>query len=109
MEQDETSHLQEEIRKMEKLAVKRARRMAVSFGVLAISLLISMVYAFVQHVVAERNAEEAMRQMNHVQEIQKEAEKSAEEALKQREIARVALAIAEARQIELEMCRVSKK
>ncbi len=67
-----------------KLLVKRARRQATAFGVLAIAALISLVYAFVQQTEAAKNMglyrvqnmlleEEALSQIGRCEEAEAEA------------------------------------
>ncbi len=59
--QEEIVQLHEQIKKMEKLAVQRARRSAIGFGVVAITALISFVYGFVQLENAQRQQELAIQ------------------------------------------------
>ena len=93
--QEEIVQLHEQIKKMEKLAVQRARRSAIGFGVIAIIALISFVYAFVQHEKSQQQQELA---------IQKEriALLAEEDAIRSRDKAEFC-------QHELSTCRASQK
>lgn len=78
--------------------VRKARSRAVFLWIMAIVTIVSLVYAYVQQIKAERNAEEAFRQRELAITAQRMAEMNALEATKQADIAKRML----------EECRQSK-
>ncbi len=100
--QEEIVQLREEIKKLNQLAVQRARRFAIMLGVVAIAMLISFVYAFIQQIAAEKNAEEALRQFTRAEQSSKLAEQAEQRA-------QMAEALAQSRLIQLEKSRGSMK
>lgn len=64
-------------------ALRRNRRMATIIGTCFIIVLIALVYAFVQQVAAEKNAEEAMRQKMLAKQSEVIAQQNAMEAQRQ--------------------------
>ncbi|HRI77986.1 MAG TPA: hypothetical protein PLR06_00495 [Cyclobacteriaceae bacterium] len=65
---------EEELKEIEKLQMKRARTTATVFGMLAITALILIVYAFFQSAAAEREKLEATFELEKCQKRVEEAE-----------------------------------
>ncbi len=107
--QEEIVQLREDIKKLNQLAVQRARRCATMLGVVAIAMLISLVYAFVQQVAAEKNAEEALRQAIFAKDSQQMAVAKEKQALLAEQDAIVNRDMAEEYRNELAKCRASAK
>ena len=111
--QEEFLRLQEELMKIQRQTKRSRTRAGIGFGLLLFAMLISFVYAFVQQVAAEKNAEEALRQHELAVNFQKMAEQNAEEARKQQDIATVQRKVTEefATKLteELAKCRSAKK
>ena len=85
--QNEILQIQGELKKIQDQTRKSRRRAGIGFGLLIFALVLSFVYAFVQQVAAERNAQEALKQHELVQQSQQMAEANAMESVKQRDIA----------------------
>ncbi len=81
--QNEILQMKDELRKIQEQMHKSRRRAAIGFGLLVFALVLSFVYAFVQQVAAERNAEEALRQEILAKESMHMAEANAKEAVRQ--------------------------
>lgn len=77
----------DEARKVDPVELRKNRKMAIIISTCFIIVLISMVYAFVQQVAAERNAEQAFVQEALAREMKQMADQNAEEAKKQAAIA----------------------
>jgi hypothetical protein len=74
-------------RKVDATELRRNRKMATILGTCSIIVLISLVYAFVQQIAAERNAERAFINEALAKESRQMADQNAEEARKQAAIA----------------------
>lgn len=71
---------EDENKRVDPSALRRNRKLATFIGTYSIIVLIAMIYAFVQQVSAEKNAEEAMRLVKQSEEI---AQQNAMEAQRQ--------------------------
>ncbi len=107
--QNEILRMQEELKRIQEQTRKSRRRAGIGFGLLVFALVLSFVYAFVQQVAAERNAEEALRQAILAKDSQQMAVAKEKQALQAEEDAMLARDLAENCQGELAKCRASKK
>lgn len=71
---------EDENKRVDPSTLRRNRNLATFIGTYSIIVLIAMIYAFVQQVSAEKNAEEAMRLVKQSEEI---AQQNAMEAQRQ--------------------------
>lgn len=105
--------LRAELNKIQDQIRRSRRRAAWGFTVLVLALILSFVYAFVQQVAAERNAEEAFRQHQLAEAAEQQAMQNAAEARRQEALAMEQRAMAEQMmrdaQAELERCRKGRK
>ncbi len=85
--QNDILQMKEELKKIQEQMHKSRRRAAIGFGLLVFALVLSFVFAFVQQVAAERNAEEAFKQQELGKKSQLMAEANAMEAMKQAQLA----------------------
>lgn len=98
--------LQDELTKLQSQTRRSRRWVAIGFGILILALVLSFLYAFVQSVEAERNAEEAFRQHEIAETAKIHADRNAEEARRQEALAHEAVKLAEVRLAE---CEKSKR
>jgi choline-glycine betaine transporter len=105
MAQDtELQALREELKKIQDQTRRSRKRAAVGFVILVLVVILSLVYAFVQQVAAERNAEEALRQRKLAEMSEQQAIRNAEEAKRQEAVAMAQERLAQERVKELEKC-----
>lgn len=103
-QEGELQALREELQKIQDQTRRSRKRAAVGFVILVLVVVLSIGYAFIQQVAAERNAEEANRQRQLAAASEKMAVMAAEEARKQQGIAKATMQLAEERMQELEKC-----
>lgn len=60
--QDELVRLREELNRIQEQTKKSGRRTGIGFGLLILGIIMALAYAFVQKIIATKNAEEALRQ-----------------------------------------------
>lgn len=112
-DQLDVAKLRDQIAQMQNEIVRRARRAATIFGVVAIAALIAGVYGYVQGDEAKKSKEEVARMVVQVEEVEALAERNSVEANLQRRLATEQRAAAEEllrqTQAELEKCRKGKR
>ncbi|MBL7852346.1 MAG: hypothetical protein JNN04_15690 [Cyclobacteriaceae bacterium] len=103
-QETELQALREELKKIQDQTRRSRKRAAVGFVILILVVILSLGYAFVQQVAAERNAEEANRQRILAEASMEQAKMNAEEAKRQQAMAMAQERLAQERVKELEKC-----